>query len=321
MAAKPLLKSGLRKSIGSGYNTRVWDELWLTTNPPRSPSGVRPIQKPNMLVHELIDRHSKSWNVELLKNFTAPEDISLITSIRIIKSFKVDSFCCVHTKSGIYSVKAGYDEKCRLDNEQPAEACTEPSTTSLTQQTWALAHLPLHPGEFPCSSIYINFDCILNRIHIRNGTEESLARTPWVIWFLWKACNAKVFDNKDISSMEVIQSATSEAESWRLAQITPEVTEENGNIPTPELLYRPPQRPFCRFDASWKGDDARYGDRLVIENEDETTTFGSLASNRTLSPLHAEFGTLLWAMKSSLTLGHESMAFESDCLQLVRLIE
>ncbi|KAG2265006.1 hypothetical protein Bca52824_072085 [Brassica carinata] len=121
--------------------------------------------------------------------------------------------------------------------------------------------------------------------------------------------------------MEVIQSATSEAESWRLAQITPEVTEENGNIPTPELLYRPPQRPFCRFDASWKGDDARYGDRLVIENEDETTTFGSLASNRTLSPLHAEFGTLLWAMKSSLTLGHESMAFESDCLQLVRLIE
>ena len=142
MAAKPLLKSGLRKSIGSGYNTRVWDELWLTTNPPRSPSGVRPIQKPNMLVHELIDRHSKSWNVELLKNFTAPEDISLITSIRIIKSFKVDSFCCVHTKSGIYSVKAGYDEKCRLDNEQPAEACTEPSTTSLTQQVWKVKTVP-----------------------------------------------------------------------------------------------------------------------------------------------------------------------------------
>ncbi|KAL0677148.1 hypothetical protein Bca4012_005129 [Brassica carinata] len=80
-------------------------------------------------------------------------------------------------------------------------------------------------------------------------------------------------------------------------------------------------RPYCRFDASWKGDDARYGDGLVIENEDGTTTFGSFASNRSLSPLQAEFGTLLWAMKSSLILGHESMAFESDCLQLVRLIE
>ena len=59
----------------------------------------------------------------------------------------------------------------------------------------------------------------------------------------------------------------------------------------------------------------------MIENEDGTTTFGSFASNRALSPLHAEFGTLLWAMKSSLILGHESMAFELDCLQLVRLIE
>ncbi|XP_013588878.1 PREDICTED: uncharacterized protein LOC106297141 [Brassica oleracea var. oleracea] len=145
--------------------------------------------------------------------------------------------------------------------------------------------------------------------------------TPSIIWFLWKARNAKVFDNKEISPMEVIQSATSEAENWRLAQINSEVTEENANTPLPELLYRLPQRPFCRFDALWKGDDTRYGGGLVIENEDGTTTFGSFASNRSLSPLHAEFGTLLWAMKSSLILGHESMAFELDCLQLVRLIE
>ena len=58
-----------------------------------------------------------------------------------------------------------------------------------------------------------------------------------------------------------------------------------------------------------------------MENEDGSTMFGSISSNRVLSPLHAEFATLLWAMKSSLSLGHVSMAFESDCLQLVRLIE
>ncbi|KAG2283409.1 hypothetical protein Bca4012_052075 [Brassica carinata] len=144
----------------------------------------------------------------------------------------------------------------------------------MATQTWALVHLPLHPGEFPCSSIYSNFDCILNRIHNRNRTKESLARIPWIIWFLWMR-NAKVFDNKEISPMKVIQSATSEAESWRLAQITPEVTEENTNTSAPELLYRPPQRPFCRFDASWKGDDACYGGGLVIENEDGTTTFAN----------------------------------------------
>ncbi|KAG2246620.1 hypothetical protein Bca4012_090404 [Brassica carinata] len=89
----------------------------------------------------------------------------------------------------------------------------------------------------------------------------------------------------------------------------------------PELHVRPPQRPLCKFDASWKEDDARFGGGLVIEKEDGSTIFGSFASNRVLSPLHAEFSTLLWAMKSSLLLGHDSMAFKSDCQQLVRLIE
>ncbi|XP_013594374.1 PREDICTED: uncharacterized protein LOC106302404 [Brassica oleracea var. oleracea] len=82
----------------------------------------------------------------------------------------------------------------------------------------------------------------------------------------------------------------------------------------------PSLRPFCRFDASWKDDDAGYGGGFVME-EDKNTIFGSFATNRVLSPLHAEFNTLLWTMKSSLLLGHISMVFESDCLQLVKLIE
>lgn len=283
MAVKPLLRSGLRKSIGSGYNTRVWDEMWLPTIPPRQPSGIRPIQKPNLLVFELIDRNTKSWNLDFLRTLFIPEDIPLITSLRISRSFKVDSFCWVYTKSGIYSVNTGYDEMCRLDNDTSPELCTEPSITSLTQQvwqvktvpkiqhfmwqslsncvpvcsrladrhchpvqtcprcgldeetvnhmlfecplatqTWALVQLPLHPGEFPCSSIYSNFDCILNRLPKRNGSGEILACLPWILWFLWKSRNEKVFKNREISPLEEFQSAKSEAEVWSLEQIIPE---------------------------------------------------------------------------------------------------
>lgn len=142
MAAKPLLKSCLRKSIGSGYNTRVWDELWIPTTPLRLPSGIKPIQKPNMFVYELIDRNSKSWNIDLLKTIFASEDIPLITSLRISRSFRVDSFCWVHTKSGIYSVITGYDEMRRLVNEQPGELCNAPSISSLTQQVWKVKTVP-----------------------------------------------------------------------------------------------------------------------------------------------------------------------------------
>ena len=55
--------------------------------------------------------------------------------------------------------------------------------------------------------------------------------------------------------------------------------------------------------------------------EDGTTTYGSFASNQVLTPLHAEFQSLLWAMKSSIQLDHSSVTFETDCLQLVNLLE
>lgn len=138
MAARPLLKSGLRKSIGSGYNTRVWDEPWIPGVPARPPCGVRPIQNPNLLVHELIDRHTKTWKSDSLRALFDPEDIPLICSIKISRFFKVDSYCWSHTKSGAYSVKTGYVEACRLEEELEPQIVSEPSTTGLLRKVWSV---------------------------------------------------------------------------------------------------------------------------------------------------------------------------------------
>ncbi|CAN6863207.1 unnamed protein product [Brassica oleracea] len=35
---------------------------------------------------------------------------------------------------------------------------------------------------------------------------------------------------------------------------------------------------------------------MVLTTEDGMTTYGSFASNQVLTPLHAKFQTLLWAM-------------------------
>ena len=85
----------------------------------------------------------------------------------------------------------------------------------------------------------------------------------------------------------------------------------------------PPQNPGpkCLIDASWHKEDEFFGGGMVLTTEDGMTTYGSFASNRVLTPLHAEFQTLLWAMKSSIQLDHNSMTFKTDCLQLVNLLE
>ncbi|KAG2304580.1 hypothetical protein Bca52824_033231 [Brassica carinata] len=144
--------------------------------------------------------------------------------------------------------------RCGNDDETVNHILFECPTAT---QTWDLALLPAHPGEFPCPpSLYSNFDFILNRVHKRNGSEESLACLPWILWFLLKVRNEKVFNGEEISALDVIQSAKSEAESWRLVQVLPTVLEENAITCIPERPYVPPPRPYCKFDASWKEDDA-----------------------------------------------------------------
>lgn len=81
------------------------------------------------------------------------------------------------------------------------------------------------------------------------------------------------------------------------------------------------RKPRCQVDASWATNQSTFGGGLMMELQDGTTMSGSLGGKQVLIPLHAEMNSLLWAMRSSLHLRHDSMHFESDCLQMVKLIE
>ena len=78
--------------------------------------------------------------------------------------------------------------------------------------------------------------------------------------------------------------------------------------------------PRCQVDASWVRNSSVFGGGFVFDFEPGSHTYGSVGMNQVSSPLHAEFNILLCAMRNSLQLGYTSMSFESDCLQLVKLI-
>lgn len=173
---------------------------------------------------------------------------------------------------------------------------------------------------FPCTSIYINLDHVLWCAQERGIPDTLLTTAPWVIWYIWKARNDKAFNGKDTTLLETVQLAKSEVESWRLAQIMEKPTDEDDGRARHEPL--PPRTgPICLTNASWHKDDTRFGGGMVLTTEDGMTTFGSFASNQVLTFLHAEFQTLLWAMRSFIQLDHSSVTFETDCLRLVNLFE
>lgn len=75
------------------------------------------------------------------------------------------------------------------------------------------------------------------------------------MWYIWKARDEKLFNNKDITPLDTIQLAISEAESWTIAQRVPEIENIVLNNVTEEgaaedqTLTPPSWR--CQVDASW----------------------------------------------------------------------
>ena len=107
MAAKPLLISGLRKTIGTGRDTRVWSEPWVpdeVARPPR-PAGHIVYRLPQLLVQSFISTDTKEWDTQLLREFFHPDDIPLILGLKPSRSLVPDGYFWNHKKSGVYSVK------------------------------------------------------------------------------------------------------------------------------------------------------------------------------------------------------------------------
>ncbi|CAA7058412.1 unnamed protein product [Microthlaspi erraticum] len=153
-------------------------------------------------------------------------------------------------------------------------------------------------------------------------SDQALELFPWIIWQIWKARNTKVFDDKDIDPIDTYQLAYAETQAWLAAQTLEEMTEEHTytelGLSQEESL---PVYPRCQTDASWGVDSPFMGTGFIIEKEEGDCIYGASSMHQVMSPLHAEFAALLWAMKVSLELGHTSLHFETDCLQLVSIIE
>lgn len=117
--------------------------------------------------------------------------------------------------------------------------------------------------------------------------------------------------------------AVKEAESWNLAQkvVVAELpTEPQNSVRQTEETTTNPLQWSCQSDASWTGDKEKAGLGFVLLNAGTPTLFGASGIQKADTPLHAEAEGLIWAMGEVLKQGNREVRFESDCEQLVNLI-
>ncbi|KAG7584558.1 Ribonuclease H-like superfamily [Arabidopsis suecica] len=137
------------------------------------------------------------------------------------------------------------------------------------------------------------------------------------MWYIWKARNRKIFDNLSEPPQETLNIAIQEEEEWRRAnQREDPQPMRNSTVQESSI---PDDRPVCFIDGSWHRDTSRSGHRWIALCGGRLVHLGLKGSRRSLSPLHAELETLLWAMKCLLAVQINSILILTDCTDLIEM--
>ncbi|KAG7572209.1 Reverse transcriptase zinc-binding domain [Arabidopsis suecica] len=377
LAAKAVLKSGIRRTIGSGFNTSIWADPWIPDSPARPPRGLSEERDPLIFVNTLIDFGTKQWKLDRLRELFPPEEITLILGIKPSLRVSSDGYSWSMTKSGNYTVKSGYEAARTISRPVCDHPSQGPSVTALkaqawklkttrklkhfvwqcvtgclascqrlfyrhigrdkgcsrcgaaeetinhlifecppARQVWALSNIPSSPSLFPSPSLYTNLDYLYWRGKEVGADEESLRIFPWIMWYIWKARNRKIFENLSVPPQETLDLAIQEEEAWRRANTQEEphtVTAHRVQVTIPEDV------PVCYIDGSWHGEEARSGHGWIAYFGGRMVHLGLKGSRRSLSPLHAELETLLWTMKCLVAIPMTSILLLTDCTDLIEM--
>lgn len=92
ISTRLLGNKGLIKRVGSKASISVWNDTWIPAHHPRPATCKDNNYYPSFRANHLIDRHTKTWNRDLLSATIVPEDVSIISSKPLGTTYRPDHF-------------------------------------------------------------------------------------------------------------------------------------------------------------------------------------------------------------------------------------
>jgi len=185
-------------------------------------------------------------------------------------------------------------------------------------QVWSLSATPSSPGLFPVPSIYANMDYLFWRKNSIIEPEQDMDPYPWIIWYIWKARNDKLFRGIDRDPLELVRHAESECQAWFNANEVARTVVQEGLHEEPQVISL---GNICLIDGSWTASAQYSGCGWVwLDSGGNTQLLGTRNFDRRESALHSEVEALRWAMENMLQ--HSTCQnFGTDCKELIAMIK
>ncbi|XP_010424753.1 PREDICTED: uncharacterized protein LOC104709909 [Camelina sativa] len=355
ISARSLVNKGLIKRVGTGASISVWSDPWIPAQSPRPALCSGSPVDPTLRVENFIDRTSRSWDLALLSASFEAEDVALISALPLGNLSTPDSLGWHLTKTGVYTVKSGY--QALRQKPESGLPISGPNIIPLQTFVWQIRCPPklrhfLWQAITGCMATTANLrrrglscdmECticegrrrqliMLSFYVLRLGRFQDIPSVdmfPWILWYIWKARNDKLFSNLDSNPVAIIRLVEEESRLWSSAQ-----DDLPGSLPS--SIPRPPSRVMtqtcntghgfgsshqCFVDGSWKATDQFMARGwYCISPVGEFPTMGASNSRRSLLPLHAEVEALVWAMRCMIGADNEKVVFLTDCSDLVKMV-
>ncbi|KAL0853247.1 hypothetical protein Bca101_058399 [Brassica carinata] len=179
------------------------------------------------------------------------------------------------------------------------------------RQVWAVSSIPHSRGGFDDSSIYANFNYLLNLNDLRHLSEEDKRVWPWILWNLWKRRNEMLFE---------------EANEWYAAQAVEEEWSREEMISRPSTHHKwlPPEHQWvmCNVGMEFSKSKGLVGGAWVLRNE---RVLVPCHSRRAFSGIinrdDAKLVVILWGLESMRSQRQSKVIFAGEFGDLFGAVE
>ncbi|XP_019194227.1 PREDICTED: uncharacterized protein LOC109188138 [Ipomoea nil] len=182
LAAQKLICGGVRRRIGNGQSTLIWDHPWLHDESRPQILTEKPPQLAQAKVVGLLDQLTGTWDKDILTDIFIPEDVERILKIPVSPDYE-DMWYWYGDPKGEYSVKSGYRTVIG-EYTQPV------GTFDKWQKLWKLKIPP---------------------------DDDGIIYAVAILYYIWRTRNGAVWDAYLPRPRKVIVMASSALSAWKLA--------------------------------------------------------------------------------------------------------